>query len=207
MPDRSWKYLSSREIADYRVLRIRQDRYLFQPTQQEADFVVCDSPDWTMVIPVTTDGQAVLIRQYRHGVREVVLEIPGGLLEPGESPEHAAIRELREETGYDCTFGPRAEPVAAEPFDEQRHAARRRGGRLPAAGRTGPRSAGSRLKSSCGRLRDPRDDRLGRALPRPSDRGVYAGGVCGECVRIDHRAGYAAIESFRRRNLRCQNPN
>ncbi len=103
MPDRSWKYLSSREIADYRVLRIRQDRYLFQPTQQEADFVVCDSPDWTMVVPVTTDGQAVLIRQYRHGVREVVLELPGGLLEPGESIEHGARRELREETGYDCT--------------------------------------------------------------------------------------------------------
>ncbi len=102
MPDRSWKYLSSREIADFHVLKIRQDRYLFQPTQKECDFVVCDSTDWAMVIPITPDGQVVLIRQYRHGVREVVLEIPGGLLEPGESPEHAAVRELREETGYEC---------------------------------------------------------------------------------------------------------
>jgi ADP-ribose pyrophosphatase len=102
MPDRSWKYLSSREIADFRVLRVRQDRYLFQPTHKEADFVVCDSTDWAMVIPITTDGQVVLIRQYRHGVRQVVLEIPGGLLEPDESPERAAVRELREETGYEC---------------------------------------------------------------------------------------------------------
>jgi 8-oxo-dGTP pyrophosphatase MutT (NUDIX family) len=102
MPDRSWKYLSSREIADFNILKIRQDRYLFQPTQREGDFVVCDTTDWTMVIPITVDGQVVFVRQYRHGVREVVLEIPGGLSEPGESPEHAAIRELREETGYDC---------------------------------------------------------------------------------------------------------
>jgi len=102
MPHRSWKYLSSREIADFRVLRIRQDRYLFQPTQKEADFVVCDSTDWVMVIPVTIDRQVVLVRQYRHGVREVLLEIPGGLLEPGELPEQGAVRELREETGYEC---------------------------------------------------------------------------------------------------------
>ncbi len=102
MPDHSWKYLSSREIADCRILRIRQDRYLFLPTQKEADFVVCDSTDWAMVIPITNDKQVVLVRQYRHGVREVLLEIPGGLLEPGESVEHGAVRELREETGYDC---------------------------------------------------------------------------------------------------------
>jgi 8-oxo-dGTP pyrophosphatase MutT (NUDIX family) len=101
MPDRSWKYLSSSEVADFRVVKIRRDRYLFHPAQRECDFVVCDSADWTMVIPITSDGRVVLIRQYRHGVREVVLEIPGGLLDDGESPEQAAVRELREETGYE----------------------------------------------------------------------------------------------------------
>jgi ADP-ribose pyrophosphatase len=101
MPDRSWTYLSSREIADCRILRVREDRYLFKPTQREGTFVVLDSMDWAMVIPVTPDGQVVMIRQYRHGVREVVLEIPGGVLEPGEAVEVGAARELREETGYD----------------------------------------------------------------------------------------------------------
>jgi 8-oxo-dGTP pyrophosphatase MutT (NUDIX family) len=100
MPDRSWKLLSTRLIADYRILRLREDRYLFEPNRTEADFVVCDSLDWVLVIPITDDGQVVLVRQFRHGVRQVVLEVPGGLLEPNETPEASAARELREETGY-----------------------------------------------------------------------------------------------------------
>jgi ADP-ribose pyrophosphatase len=100
MPDQSWTLLSTRQIADYRILRLREDRYRFEPTQREADFVVCDSRDWALVIPVTADGQVVLIRQYRHGVRQVVLEVPGGVLDDGESPAAGAARELREETGY-----------------------------------------------------------------------------------------------------------
>ena len=100
MPDRSWTFLGSREIREYRVLRIREDRYRFEPTRTEADFAVCESADWVLVIPRTADGQVVFIRQFRHGVRQVVLEVPGGLVDKGESPEETAARELREETGY-----------------------------------------------------------------------------------------------------------
>ena len=92
MPDQSWTLLSSRQIADYRILRIREDRYRFEPTQAEGDFVVCESSDWALVIPVTPDGQVVLVRQYRHGVRQVVLEVPGGVLDDGESPEATSPR-------------------------------------------------------------------------------------------------------------------
>jgi len=52
------------------------------------------------VIPLTPAGEVVMVRQYRHGTRDITLEIPGGLVEDHDTPEAAALRELYEETGY-----------------------------------------------------------------------------------------------------------
>ncbi|MCB0120175.1 MAG: NUDIX hydrolase, partial [Anaerolineales bacterium] len=55
---------------------------------------------WANILPITKDDQVVLIRQYRHGVQEVLYELPGGVVEEGEDPLEGAKRELMEETGY-----------------------------------------------------------------------------------------------------------
>lgn len=67
------------------------------------DFYVIEAPDWINVIPLTSDNEVVMIEQYRHGTDEITLEIPGGMVDAGESPRESAARELLEETGYAAT--------------------------------------------------------------------------------------------------------
>src|SRR5574338_1286875 len=62
--------------------------------------LVLEYGDWVTVLALTQDGQVPLVRQYRHGVQSVIWELPGGMLEPGETPIEGGLRELLEETGF-----------------------------------------------------------------------------------------------------------
>lgn len=96
-----WQRIASRQGASFRVFSVRTDRSISPRTGKEHDFYIIESQDWVNVIPLTSDQQVVMIRQYRHGAMGVTLEIPGGLIDAGDSPAEAASRELREETGYE----------------------------------------------------------------------------------------------------------
>src|SRR5262245_58993096 len=61
----------------------------------ERDFVIVDAPDWVNVTAVRPDQRLVLVRQFRYGINEFSLEIPGGVIEAGEDPVAAGLRELR----------------------------------------------------------------------------------------------------------------
>ena len=98
-PDR-WTRKSSEAVADCRVFTVRRDACIRDRDGREASFYVIESADWVNVIPVTADGLVVMIEQFRHGIGETILEIPGGMIDAGETPYEAAARELLEETGY-----------------------------------------------------------------------------------------------------------
>lgn len=58
------------------------------------------SNDWVLALPITEDGRLVMVRQYRFGTRTLSTEPPGGIVDPGEDPVLAAVRETEEETGF-----------------------------------------------------------------------------------------------------------
>ena len=97
-----WPLVHSQPGPSYRVFSIRTDTARSPRTGREHDFYILESADWVNVIPVTLDGQVVMVRQYRHGIREVTLEVPGGLVGLDDTPLEAARRELLEETGYEA---------------------------------------------------------------------------------------------------------
>ncbi len=99
MPE-SWPLVRSKPDKSYRVFSVRTDTARSPRTGKEHDFYVIESVDWVNVIPLTSDNQVVMVRQYRHGTRQICLEIPGGLVNPRDTPMDTARKELLEETGY-----------------------------------------------------------------------------------------------------------
>jgi ADP-ribose pyrophosphatase len=97
---KAWERVSDGDERDYHVLRVREITARDPRDGSLHPRVIISSSDWVNIIPVTTDEQVVMIRQFRFGVWANTLEIPGGMTERGEDPARAAARELEEETGY-----------------------------------------------------------------------------------------------------------
>lgn len=95
-----WRALEHRLLLQTRVFDVRTTRFHHPVRNVERDFIVIEPPDWVNVIALTPDNQMVLVRQFRYGTDAFSLEIPGGVIEKGEPPEVAGVRELQEETGY-----------------------------------------------------------------------------------------------------------
>ena len=95
-----WTALGHTALANTRIFNLRSTRFRHPARNTERDFVVIDAPDWVNVIALTPDHRIVLVQQFRFGIDGFSLEIPGGVMEPGEEPVTAGIRELSEETGY-----------------------------------------------------------------------------------------------------------
>jgi 8-oxo-dGTP pyrophosphatase MutT (NUDIX family) len=99
--------LSREKLQECRVFDVYRTTARSPVTGESHDFFRIEAGEWVNVVALTPDEHFVMVRQYRHGSDDVTLEIPGGIVDAGESPAQAAARELLEETGY---LG--SEPVA-----------------------------------------------------------------------------------------------
>ena len=95
-----WERLAQRSQLQTRVFDVLGRTYRHPTRTTEREFVVIQAPDWVNVVALTPDDHLVLVRQFRYGIDEFSLEIPGGVMDAAEDPVLAGLRELREETGY-----------------------------------------------------------------------------------------------------------
>lgn len=106
-----WHSDEHETLAETRVFTLRRKRAVSpNDPERKGEFFVIEAPDWVNVIALTDDDQVVLIEQFRHGIEQITVEIPGGSVDPGEDPLAAGLRELLEETGYG---GGRAELIGS----------------------------------------------------------------------------------------------
>lgn len=97
---KSWEIIGSTGIFNSRWLRLRRDECLLPSGRVLDDYFVVEVPDGAAIVALTVNKELILVRQYKHGLGQVVLELPAGIVEANEEPAITIGRELQEETGY-----------------------------------------------------------------------------------------------------------
>jgi len=97
---RSWLRTRSESLFRHRLFELRREELASSDGADRREALILDAPHWVNVVPRLDDGRVLLVRQWRFGIGAPTLEIPGGMVDPGESPAEAAARELLEETGF-----------------------------------------------------------------------------------------------------------
>ena len=95
-----WKLLDSEYLVNAPWLKVAKEKCELPNGKIIDDFYTLWQPDWVLILARTSEGKWVMTEQYRHGSGKIALEFPAGIIDKGETPEQAAIRELQEECGY-----------------------------------------------------------------------------------------------------------
>lgn len=97
---KSWEVLSSDIVYEKKWLQVKEERCKLPDGRILYPYIIVNVPSFCNVFIVTEQEEIVLVKQYRHAAGIISLEIPGGMIDDGEDPITAVIREMREETGY-----------------------------------------------------------------------------------------------------------
>jgi 8-oxo-dGTP pyrophosphatase MutT (NUDIX family) len=173
-----WQVLESKLLINERWLQLHEERVRLANGHEIERFHVIHGPDWASVLCVTNDSEVVLVRQYRHGAKSASLELPAGVIEPHETPEEAARRELLEETGYESDDWVSIHSVSTEPA---RHSTRAHFFCARGARRTRP--AAPEASEVLEQVVVPLSDLSGLALDGSIFHGVHVGAILAAFAR------------------------
>lgn len=101
----AWPLERSEPREEYSMFSVRRDHVRNPQDGTLHHFDIAESANAVVVLAFTAAGELVLVEQFRHGVRKLCLEAPAGILDDGEEPVAAGLRELREETGFAADDG------------------------------------------------------------------------------------------------------
>ncbi len=110
-----WKTLSSKYISRHKYFTARVDKCEAADGKIIEEYFVVELPTTACALAITEDEKVIMIKQYRHAVDDVLLELPGGFIDENELPETAMARELMEETGYAFSSVEIVGKIAANP--------------------------------------------------------------------------------------------
>jgi 8-oxo-dGTP pyrophosphatase MutT (NUDIX family) len=111
-----WQIIKSALVFDHKWYKLRRDEVRLPNGILIDDYFVSVRAEVAIVFPLTSAGEVIMVRQYKHGAQEILLEFPGGVFNSDREPaEQAAMRELQEETGYTSTHITRLSTVFDNP--------------------------------------------------------------------------------------------
>jgi ADP-ribose pyrophosphatase len=96
---KKWKLLESKMAFENKWMPIQQDKVQLANGNIVDDYFTWLEPDVVLIVPLTKEGKFILVKQYKHGVGDIVIEFPAGYINQDEDKLEAAKRELLEETG------------------------------------------------------------------------------------------------------------
>jgi len=115
MRELRWKLLLKKYVYENKWFHARADSCMLPDGRIIEPYFVVELPDFCNMVIVTEEEKIVMVRQYRYPVDQITFELAGGIIEKGEDPQMAALREMQEETGYTSNEVEYLFKVAANP--------------------------------------------------------------------------------------------
>ena len=113
-----WKLLDTEYLVDAPWLKVAKEKCELPNGKVIDDFYTLWQPDWVLILARTAEGKWIMTEQYRYGTGKIALEFPAGIIDKGETPEQAALRELQEECGYCIDLRLREDDDGAREVDD-----------------------------------------------------------------------------------------